>query len=161
MGESLKSKNPPAVLANPDLHSKAELDIEDLRKQMLRGIYEIERFLYAQAVHETEAMTRTREIIKTLEDDLFDQKNWQFLSAKSKIELYRTLTGNVQSNLKFIQTLHGEVATALDTLKSLGRETTAGGAREKTPDENQKLKVMKSLILQKVKEKTLANRKSK
>jgi hypothetical protein len=128
------------------------LNTDKLRAQMLKDAYILQAFLYSQAGHEAKRLGNSREILDTLEKDLFDENNFRGYSVEQKIRLFALVSTNTTNSLKFQQELHKSIANGLDTVKEIDRLNSK--PIEITDDASStKMKPLLNLLLRKLKEK--------
>lgn len=104
----------PMRIANID-----DLDTDALRDNMVKGIYMLESALFNQAGYECNRVNKTRCYIEKLETDLFSDDTLARMEPEDKIALYRQANGNMNSSMKFLQDLHGNIATGIEAMNSI------------------------------------------
>lgn len=135
-----------------DLGDIDNLDTEKLRDNMVRGIYMLEAALFSQATYEYRRIEKLRKTISTLEEQLLDSANREHLHIEDKMKLYSVLSGMMNRSFHFLQQLHQNVATGIETVNRID-------AMKRTPktlsDETSKdtsVEEIKALIREKIKE---------
>lgn len=139
---------------NIDEQDIQKLNIEKLTDNMLKGIYVLESVLYSQAGYEYKHISRMREVISTLEDDIFDPDTLEQLPLSLKLSLYAQLNKNMESGLGFLQNLHKNISTGLEAIKNIEKhKQRRTPAVLVTPEESVKIDQIKHLIENAIKKK--------
>lgn len=128
------------------------LDTDKLRRDMLRGMYALEAGLFSQVGFEFNRVEGLRDIITSIEEDIFSQ-DIEEMGTAQKIAIYKLASNNLANSMNFLQTLHKNVTSGLDTINDLDRIKTA-----KVDDSDQvAIEKIKNLIMRKIKEKEDTN----
>lgn len=129
------------------------LNTTKLRDNMLRGIFALEGALFSQAGEQFNRVNKTREMIATIEAKLFKPSKFRSLSDGQKIKLYEILINNQQDGLKFLQSLHQNVASGLETVNKIeGLKKPANLPTESKDSASDKaLQQVKNMLLEKIK----------
>ena len=124
-----------------------KLNLEKLTDNMLKGIYVLESVLYSQAGYEYKRISRMRDVISTLEDEIFDPETLENLPIQIKLKLYSELNKNMEAGLDFLQDLHKNSSTGLEAIKNIEKhKQRRNPAVIVSPEENIKIDQIKHLI---------------
>lgn len=130
------------------------LDVEKLREGMLRGMMILEHCLYSQAGKEYTRIGAMRALMNSLESEIFKPEEIAKLEPGQKIQVYRLLTDNLNTSLTFLQTLHRDSATSLETVTSIEKIKSARPVdRVTTGVDRVKLEQIKKLVELRIKDK--------
>jgi hypothetical protein len=129
------------------------LDIDRLRGEMVKGIYTLEAALFSQAGFEFNRIAKSRNLLKSIEDKLFTPKIMDDLPPDQLMKLYDLVNENMDKSLQFLNRLHNNITTGLDTVKALEKEKMS---RIKKTDQKSSVELdkVKQMIMAKINEKT-------
>lgn len=134
------------------------IDTAKLRKVMLQGTYILELFLFSQASAESQRVSNNRIILKDLEERLFSEETLSRLDGDDLLQLYKAVGTSLNNGLKFMQDLHKNVASSMETIKNIERiSIQETNSLEDEPVSRKEVeavrKMIKERIAQKVQEK--------
>lgn len=150
-----EEKNKPSLDWDLDPEAIENLDVNKLKKSMLKGIYTLEFALFSQAGFEYERITKMREYLHTIEESLFNKEALSKLDSKTKAVVYSTFSKNMGCSLNFLQDLHKNVASGLDAVSHIEKEKASQGSTEiksKDTTVSDAKKMILELIKKRVKE---------
>lgn len=112
---------------NPQSTPKEDINMEDLKKNMMISIVGMEHSLFSQVGYEHERIVRLRDTLTSLEEDLFRPENIEQLEPYQKMALYDRVSKNMNLSAKFMMDLHKGVTESLEVfsaLRTLDTETS-------------------------------------
>ena len=129
----------------------SDLDIDLVRKEMIKGVILTESVLFSQASFEHKRIDRSRKLISKLEEFILKEEFIDSLDISQKVNLYKLLNANQTESLNFLHRLHSNVATAIDTLNKVEKVNLEKQERleEKESPEKDDIKNLISLIIKK------------
>jgi hypothetical protein len=95
------------------------LDTNALREDMVKGIYALEKALFEQAGFEYARVNKLRSLINRVEDDIFDEEKFKNLPPEVQIQIYRQASTNMRTSMDYLQRLHQNVASGVDTINQI------------------------------------------
>ena len=129
------------------------LDIDRLKGEMVKGIYTLEAALFSQAGFEFERISRSRKLIKDIEDKLFTPEILDALTPQDKIKLLDLVNNNMDKSLQFLNRLHNNISTGLDSVKALEKEKMSR-VKKTNVEASSQLDKVKEMILTAINSKT-------
>lgn len=159
------AQNPPALPPKASAQSNdaldqaldpkaiANLDLNQLRQSMTKGIYVLEAVLFSQAQFEFARVRRQRSIVEKLEDEIFDQKTLAQLTPAQKAALYHTAQQAMSSSLNFLTDLHDNVASGLEAvnqIEKLSAGKNSGASKARDPNVEKARMMIRQQMLAKV-----------
>lgn len=146
----LKLVTPQDNITTSDIDS---LDIKKLRLALLKNTYIVEAALFEQAGIEQSRATKTRSLLTKIEDDLFSDINFNYLSTDQKIDLYKSITNSNKNALQFLQQTQANVLSSIDVVTKLETLKQENEEKEITQESNSiALEEVKKRILEQIKE---------
>ena len=134
------------------------LNTNKLREVMLSETYLLQLFLFSQARNVSKSLNSTEDIVSKLEDHLFNEDILADLSFDEKMDLYKTITKNKFSSLKFMQDLQSKsIPAGFDQASQIDRMTKSVDKDDNKDVDMTKIKPILDIISKKLKEKTLNN----
>lgn len=114
---SKETKNSLSELLDPK--AIENLDLDELRDTMVKGIFTLEAALFSQAQFEYDRVGKLRDLIQQTEKELFSDDALKKLTPKEKIALYSTVLSNMKFSMDFLQNLHKNVAGGIDAVNQI------------------------------------------
>jgi hypothetical protein len=102
-----------------DIVDNLVLDLDKLKTEMVKGIYNLEASLYKQSTLEQFRITKLRAAIGTLEDEIFSKRFLDNLEPKEKLFLYKLASENMTDLMKFLMDLHKTISDGTGILNNL------------------------------------------
>lgn len=116
--------------------NKEEMSLEQLKKEMVRGMVSVESSLFNHASSEQTRLERLRGCVGGLEAELFNPEFIEQLTDKSKILLYQIASENMQNVVNFMMALHKTVADGANTLNQIEEMQRKGDDAKKRDSES-------------------------
>lgn len=128
------------------------VDVDKLKSAMIKGVYLVELLLFSQAQHEAARLGSTREVVDILFSSLYDTEKMANTAAEggytidTKLELLKLANDMNKDRLKFLGDLHRNVASGIETVKSLERIKPDQGPADQGPSRKRSVREAKRAI---------------
>ena len=150
-------------IVNEDEEDKIPLDLPAIREGMIRGICATEHALFNHAFFESNRLEKMRRLVNMIEEKVLREDFVDQLNPYELMGFYKNLLNNQTKSVEFLQNLHTNVSSAVESLTYVEKQLKSTNISESeihsSSGSDKKLEYMKSLILNKIERKTKENKK--